>query len=245
MTDRENRRYQMFVRVRDFCREHAADFSPTSLFSQLLVTLSAIVATLDQHAGSQASSRGSARQGTSSREQARAALREDLEAISRTARVMADDIVGLDNKFRLPAVGNDQNLLSSARAFLADAIPLEKQFVAHELPADFLDDLRADIAALEAAIGEQASGQGQSIAAGASIEQAIDDGVVAVRKFEVIIRNKYAHDRAVLAEWTSVSHTERDPRHKKTPAASGSPGSPNSPGGPASPNSPGSPSSGS
>jgi hypothetical protein len=40
-----------------------------------------------------------------------------------------------------------------------------------------------------------------------------------VRKLDAIVRNKYANNPAVLAEWTSASHTERDPRHKSTPKA--------------------------
>lgn len=219
MTDRENRRYQMFARVRDFCREHMADFDPTSLAVQLFTALSAIITALASHAESQASSRGAAKQGTTSREQARQALRDDLEAINRTARAMADDVPGLDDKFRLPAHGNDQNLLHSARAFLADAEPFKVQFIAHELPADFLEDLRADITALEAAISEQESGVGQRLVAGVSIDETIDNGAAIVRKLDAIMQNKYFNNRAVLAEWTRASHTERDPRHKSTPKA--------------------------
>jgi len=160
MNDRENRKLQTFVRVQDFCNEHAADFATNNLVTGLFATLNATVGTLNQSAAAQASKGGAAKQGTTSRAQARQALREDLEAISRTAAVMAEDIPGLDDKFRLPPSGNDQLLLNVARAFAADAAPLAAQFIAHELPADFLEDLRVDIAALEAAISDQSSGVG-------------------------------------------------------------------------------------
>jgi len=67
--------------------------------------------------------------------QSRAALRDDLEAINRTARATADDVPGIDDKFRIPR----------------------------------------------------------------------------------IVRNKYANNPAVLAEWISASHTERAPRRAKAP----------------------------
>lgn len=225
MNDRENRKHQMFVRVRDFGAEHATDFAANSLGSQLFVTLAGIVTTLDGHAASQASKGGAARQGTTSRGQARQALLEDLQAISRTARVMADEVPGLDDKFRLPPSGNDALLLSTARAFAVDARPLAAQFIAHEIAADFLEDLADDIAAMEAAISEQSSGLGQRVAAGAAIDSVIDEGVAAVRKLDAIVKNKYANNPAVLAQWTSASHTERDPRSKRSPSAptSGSP----------------------
>jgi hypothetical protein len=46
----------------------------------------------------------------------------------------------------------------------------------------------------------------------------IDDGVAAVRKLDAIEKDKYANNSAVLAQWTSASHTERDPRHKRSPS---------------------------
>jgi hypothetical protein len=225
MNDRDNRKHQMFARVRDFGAEHTSDFAANSLGRQLFTTLTSIVTTLDGHAASQTSKGGASKQGTTSRGQARQALWEDLQPISRTARAMADEVVGLDDKFRLPPTGNDALLLSTARAFAGDATPLSAQFIAHELPADFLEDLADDIAAMEAAISDQSSGLGQRVAAGAAIESTIDEGVATVRKLDAIVKNKYANNSAVLAQWTSTSHTERDPRRRQSPSAptSGSP----------------------
>lgn len=183
--------------------------------------MTAIITELDGHAAAETSSGGSAQQGTITRAQARANLREDLEAINRTARTM-DNVPGLNEKFRLPRGNNDQQLISSARAFAADALPLKAQFLANELPADFLEDLNADIAAMEEAIGEQSSGLGGRVAASAAIDDAIERGTVVIRKLDTIVRNKYAGNPATIAEWTSASHTERAPRRKKaTAAASG------------------------
>lgn len=229
MNDSENRKYQMFARVRIFGTEHAADFAPNSMGTQLFATLSGVIDSLDQHASTKASKTGAAFQGTATRGEARQALREDLEAINRTARVMSGDIPGLNDKFRLPPTDNDQLLLSAARAFLADATPLKAQFIAHELPADFLEDLQADIEAFEAAVNAQSSGVGQRIAAGAAIEAAIDQGVATVRKLDAIVKNKYSNDPAVLAQWASASHTERAPRRKAAAGTTNEPGTPPTP----------------
>jgi hypothetical protein len=225
MNDSENRRREMFARVQDFFAAHVNDFAANSLGKELSTTLATIVTELNGHASAEASGVGSARQGTSTRAQARGALRDDLEAINRTARAMAGEVSGIDDKFRIPAPGNDQRLLTAARAFATDAAPLSAQFIAHELPADFLADLNADIAALEAAISDQSSGVGDHVAASAAIDSAIDRGVEVVRKLDAIVRNKYANNPSVLAEWTSASHTERGPRRSAptppppTPAA--------------------------
>lgn len=231
MEDTQNRRHEMFVRVKGFGVGHANDFAPNGLGTQLFADLGGIVAQLDNHASAEASGVGTAREGTSTRAAARQALRDDLEAISRTARAMAEDTTGIDDKFRLPRGSNDSALVSAARAFASDAAPLAAQFISHEMPADFLTDLNADIANMAATIGHQASGVGDHVAAGAAIDEAIDVGTVIVRKLDAIVRNRYANNPATLAEWTCVSHTERSPRHKApatppTPCPSSTPPAP-------------------
>lgn len=215
MNDNEIRRRQTFVRVRDFGQAHADDFTTGSLGQQQFSALVTVITELDGHAASEASAFGDERRGTQTRSQAREALRDDLDAINRTARAMADDVPGIDNKFRLPRGNNDSQLINAARAFLADATPLKTQFIAHEMPADFLEDLQADITALEAAISDQSTGVGNHVAASAAIDAAIAKGMDIVRKLDAIVRNKYANNPAVLAEWTSASHTERAPRRAK------------------------------
>jgi hypothetical protein len=189
MNDSENRRRQMFARVDDFGDAHSQDFAANSLGQQTFAALKTILGELDGHAASEASGFGSAREGTTTRAQARDALRDDLEAIARTAEAMAFDVTGLDDKFKLPPVGNDQRLLTAARSFAADAAPLSAQFVAHELPSDFLDDLNVDITALETAIGNQSSGVGSHVAASVAIDSTITRGVDTVRKLDAIVRN--------------------------------------------------------
>jgi hypothetical protein len=212
MQDTHNRRREMFVRVKDFGAVHATDFPPNGLGTRLFTDLEIVITQLATHAADEASGRGTAREGTTTRGTAREALREDLEAINRTARAMSEDVPGIDDKFRLPRGNNDQNLLNAARAFAADAAPLSAQFISHEMPADFLTDLADDIADLEAAISHQSGGVGSHVAAGAAIDDTIDRGVGIVRKLDAIVRNKYVNNSATLAEWTSASHTERAPR---------------------------------
>jgi hypothetical protein len=211
----------MFLRVQDFGVTHGNDFAAGSLGKQLFSKLSGIIAEIEGHSASEASGVGLARQGTATRGQAEDAVREDLEAINRTAPTMSAEVPGIEDKFRLPRNRGVQHLLSAARAFDIDATPLKDLFIARELPADFLEDLRADIDALEAAISRQASGVGSHVAAGAAIDDAIDRGAETVRNLDALVRNKYANNPAVLAEWTSASHTERNPRHKKSTKESG------------------------
>lgn len=225
MNDNERRKHQKFVRVQQFLANRASDFQPGSLVKDLTVQLTAVITELDTHAAAQASGGGSARQGTVTRAEARAALREGLEAINRTAREMNDQ-PGLNEKFRLPRGNNDQELISASRAFVEDAIPLKESFIAHELPAHFLEDIEVDRTAMEEAIGNQSGGIGNRVAASAAIDDAIERGTVITRKLGAIMKNKYGNDRATIAEWTSASHTERPPRRRRETASGAQPPAP-------------------
>lgn len=219
MNDIERRRLEMFVRVKNFGASVAGDFAPNSVGQLLFATVAGVVTEIGAQASLKVSGIGSARQGTITRAQARADLRDDLEAINRTARAMADVVAGLENKFRVPRNANDQQLLAAARSFAADVVPFSADFIAHELPADFVAGLNSDIAAMETAIDSQSNAVGDHIAARAALDDAIAKGVDAVHKLGAIIKNRYGEQPAKLAEWTSVSHTERA-RRRTSPVAS-------------------------
>jgi hypothetical protein len=226
MDDLENLRREMFIRAHGFGTARSADFGPNTLGGQLFAALGVVIAELNDHAATQASGFGGAQQGTFTRAVARQALRDDLRAINRTAEAIAQDIPGFDELFRIPPVGNDQNLLHAARAILANATPESARFISHELPADFLEDLSTSIANFETAINQQSTSVGAHVSAGAAIDAAIAEGLKTVKKLDAIVRNKYANDPATLAEWTSASHTERGPRRRQTTSSSPTPPAP-------------------
>src|SRR5881394_1086896 len=200
MTANEGRTFQKFVRVREFAKQRVVDFVANSLFAQLLAALTTVITEIETLSAAEQSARGHALQGTELRSHAREALEEALRAIRRTARVMEDEFPGISAKFRLPENNNDNELLNAARAFLAEATALKAQFIAHALAEDFLEDLQADIAAFAEAISGQSTSVGNHVAASAALDDAFRRGLEIVRKLDAIIRNKYANNRAVLAE---------------------------------------------
>src|SRR6266446_5248403 len=147
MDDNQNRRHQMFVRTREFIQQRIEDFSETGAVRQLFNDLKVTITLIEQLASAQVTGIGQARLGTETRGEARAELGDDLDAIFGVARTM-----GVESQFQRPTANNDDALLHAARSFATNALPLKAQFIAHEMPADFLDDLNADINGLEAAI---------------------------------------------------------------------------------------------
>ncbi|HJR05797.1 MAG TPA: hypothetical protein VJ842_00770 [Pyrinomonadaceae bacterium] len=216
MKDSERRSFEMLLRVRDFGSTHTDAFAEGSRGRELFAVVNQIVGQLETHGAAQSSNLSAGAQGTRGRAGARAELREDLEAISRTARAMSFDTPGIAERFRLPRGNrNDQQLLNTARAFATDAATFRAEFIRHELPADFLEDLNADIDDFEEAITAQNHSKEARVAATEAIDTAVDRGADAVRQLDAVVRNKFRDDPATLAAWTSASHVERAPRRRQ------------------------------
>ncbi len=109
----------------------------------------------------------------------------------------------------------DQALLTGARAFLADATPLAAEFIKHEMPADFLDELKNQIAEFEATLNQRTAAKGAQVSATAGITDAIGRGMIAANRLDAIVRNKFRGNVSVLAAWTRASHVERTSRPAK------------------------------
>ena len=119
-----------------------------------------------------------------------------------------EDHPELEGLFRLPRSGGDKALLAAARAFRVAAQPLEALFIRYELPADFLADLDADIAACESAEETHEAGLGQQVGGTAALADGIS-GMKLRGVLDTIVKNKYRGNAAVLAEWETARHVVR------------------------------------
>ena len=232
MNSKENRIHEALVRIRNFGTSHASEFAADSLGKQTFTTLAGVVSELDGHAARESAGIGRQHRGTADRSEAREELRDLVESISGTSEVLGPEFSAVADQFGLPPRKNDRALLNAARGFATELVPFVAQFEAHELPG-LMAKLNARIAALDAAIEMQDDGTADHVASRVAIDEVIDRGLELRRKLNMIVRNKYADDPEVLAEWTSVSHIERGPVRKKDEAPP-TPVSPSSPS-PASP----------
>jgi hypothetical protein len=213
MRDNERNRLITLTRVRDFGAQHPTLFPTNQLAGELMTTTGAVVEELNTHTSTHAASASSARQDSGGKAAARAALRDDLEAINRTARAMALQMTGLGDKFRMPR-GGDQELLVGARAFVIDATTLKSDFGRYGLPEDFLDDLNEDIAAFEQMTRARNQSLENQMASHAATDDAMDRGMKALKQLDAIMRNVLRNDVAMLAAWITASHVERVPRRR-------------------------------
>lgn len=220
MNDYLRRHYEMLLRVRDYGVQYTASFPIGTRGHELFADLSSIVTEIEQLAAAQQSNSRSAREGTTQRGEARTELREQMEAISDTARSMALDTTGLEDKFRMPrGRPADLELLSTARAFATDALQLTEQFINYGMPADFLDRLNAAIETLEQAIDSQQRSRRSQVSATSGLDETVERGVNKVRQLDAIVRNTFRNQPAQLSEWETARHTERPPQPPAPPAA--------------------------
>ncbi len=220
MNDRELRSYEMLMRVDNFGDENVAFFPPNSLGGELFARIKAAVAKLASNLAQQISGSTSAQQGTATKSLAREALRDNLDRLRRTARVMSKTVPGIESKFRIPRNSTDQELIGTAQAFAADALPLKNDFIRFAMPANFLDELSEHIADFQTALSHQQSGIGTRVMATASIDDEQEEALDAKRQLDAIVRNTFHDDAARSAAWTSASHVERAPRRPQPLTAS-------------------------
>ena len=225
MNDRENRRYEMFGRVATFGQDHTADFTATSKARTHLKNLADITAQLVTARAHQGGGSATAKSVLVD------ALRLDLQNIARTANAMEPDEPGMTARFPLPDSASPGPVTASGEAFLAQfkALPtddaattaakaaLVAKFIAHELPADFVQDLSDDLDAIANAQDDRESDDEEGLESTAAVGRLIRAGMKEVNYLDAIMRNKYTRYPDKLRAWDAISRIQRAPKREKKP----------------------------
>lgn len=149
------------------------------------------------------------------------ALNADLVDIARTARIMGVGDPALPDKFRLPTSRGEQAIAAAGRLFVANATPLKSEFISYGMPANFLDDLSADLSAFESLLFSRDSATQNRMTALAQLDDAIESSARTIAALDAIVRNVFRGDKIALDEWSRAKRVEkvRAHREKPTPAA--------------------------
>ena len=212
MNDRARLRYERAVRVQTFGEKNAADFAPGSVATTLFGENSALVRDVEKASATQL------RGADTGKEILLDALRLDLRAIARTARGIAVPERGFSDSYRMPETNSEAELLTTGDAFLAAlATPgAAQKFIEREMPADFIADLTADLAAVRNYKGEKEEKREDSVQATAAIARLVKRSTEIVAELRPIMSNKYSRSNPdKLRAWMSASHLERMPERQK------------------------------
>jgi len=227
MNDRDIRRENRLIAVQTFGREHAADYPANSKAAALMASLDTLLTDLTQAKVGQIRT-------PVSKETLLDALQLDQRNIARTARAIELAEPGFAAApYRLPDNPAYAAVLTHADALLAlledqpadtpaqlaAKTALRAKFVAYDLPADFVTDLRADIDALRAAFAGQRVDNQEGVENTSAIGTLLGQGQTLVTQLDAIMHNKYARQPDVLRAWMSANHVERAPTRAKSAAA--------------------------
>jgi len=212
----ERRRYEMLVRVRNFSDTHGHLFPASSVARQSFAAVAAAIAELDGQSVTR--SAASAAMLAEPKRIAREALLARLQAIGRTARVLAEDMPGLDQQFHVSAEAADHRLLTTGRRFVRSIEPFSSQCLAHGMPVTFVADLHALVDAFDRALHDCARGRGARRAADANTRAALSRGSAAVRRLDAIVINHLSDDAVTRTVWEGVRRIGYPARVRRTRA---------------------------
>lgn len=215
MTDDNTRCSETFLRVHQLGIDEADSYAGNTFIADLFNSLSTVITELETHTNAQVSGLTRVQQSTRSKEGARNELEGDLNAVRRTAQSISVTMPGLEKKFPSARHLKDQELLTAARMYATDALPLKAEFIKRGLPDSFLDDLNDDIEAFEEALTQRTQGRELHVNATATIDDLIERGMNILRQLDPIMRNLFEESPGKLAAWLSASHVERAPRRRR------------------------------
>lgn len=225
MDDRNIRRFERATRVQTFGRDNAADFTPGSRAAALFLELDPVVLALTE-------ARVGQLRGVVGKPVLIDALSLDFKDIARTSRaIKLDDPTFPDDDYRHPATSVEipatthadsllsllENQAADTPAQLAAKAALRAKFIAYELPADFVADLRADRDALDDCNSGKHSDNLEGVESTSAIDTLLGDAQAIITRLDAAIQNKYSRDPDKLAAWKSASRTERPAKKAATP----------------------------
>jgi hypothetical protein len=209
MNDNERAQLEAGIRMSEYAAQTPSQFPANSKAAQLRATLTTGVSELNAHATAQASHRSSAREATTNKDAARKVLLKDIKNISRAAAAMALDLPSIADKFRMPHGNNNQDLLITARAFAADAVPLKDDFIDNGLAADFLTRLEADITAFEQALATHNQRLEAQTASTAAFKAKLKQIIKVMKQLDTLLSIQLEGDVEKLTAWRTASRIRK------------------------------------
>jgi hypothetical protein len=219
MDDRNIRRLTRATRVQAFGRVNATDFTLESRTTALFGDLDPILAEFT-------AARVGQLRGPVGKRVLLDALATDFKDIARTARaIKLDDSTFPDTDYRHPLTAAETPISTHADALLkllednttgidtqaqinAKAV-LRARFIAYELPAGFVEDLRADRDALDTCNSGKHSDILEGVESTSTIDSLLGQAQGIITRLDAAIQNKYSRDPDKLTAWKSACHTER------------------------------------
>ena len=196
-----------------YMTDNAADFPKDSPGDKTAKRFAEAITLIETLAGQQMSQ--ILRQNIGIKENALERLIRFLQKMNRAANALAEEVEGIENRFRLPRRRSDEIWLAVGRAFHADSAPFEAEFQAIDLPVTFRADLLTLINDVETAATEADIAGEQKGGATGGLVAAFREAGKFSRRLNAIVLNKSTDNPQKLAAWAIASHLEASPMRQK------------------------------
>lgn len=214
MASRITRENERNIRTNDFLQTNIRDFAGNTF----AMTQNELLRIKMQATGiareMQISKHGAARQQYEIAEEATDALKQAMRDIADFAVTMADDIEGIEEKFRIPRSGGKRGRIARARAFATDAADYKELFIERGLASDFIEDLTQKADALEQALESASAKTAERVGSTESKLQAHKEANKIITRLNPIVQMLYRNNPIKLSEWNFASHLQRDEKPK-------------------------------
>lgn len=215
MNNLQQRKLNKYQAELAFMSDNSADFPKDSVGDKTTKALQAKIVSIQALSGEQVSN--VARQNISIKGDKLQELIELMQKMNRAANAMADEVDGIEDRFRMPRRRSEEVWLATARTFHTDSAGLEGQFEEYSLPSTFRDDISALISAVETASSAADVAEVQRAGATGGLAELFRDCGKLSRKLNAIVLNKFSGNAQKLASWAVASHLESSPKKKEEP----------------------------
>lgn len=216
MNDRQRRIFDAGQRTASFMDANKPDFNSIAIARTYLDKLNAAIGQMIELGAEKVTRAGAAKDATLSRGDRRMLLRDSMRDISDQWKSMFDEINNEPNRFRMPRGGSDELLLSTARSFHAQALPIVSEFFARGFAHEFLDILQQRIDSLAESIDESEDARRIRVGTNAAFVEPSRTITDMIDRLDPIVKRVYRTNAQKLAEWLVASHIERPARAEKT-----------------------------
>jgi len=207
MRDVDVRRCTMLERLCVFGERYRKAFLPGTVGHNLFAALRAHLDAITRAAVAQsAATRRSGRRAP--RTDPKRVLLDQLDAIKAAtlAARRRRDLPPVFARLRKP---RDGDLAAIARSIADEATPNQALLIAHHLPATFLVDLQAAIAAFERTFAARIDDRSRRMTARADIRRLLVDAGAIARQLDVIVPNALGRGRGDVALWKDARRVEK------------------------------------
>ena len=221
MNDRDILRHERLDRVNIFGTENHADLPAGSEAIDRFANVATLSAKLNRHKVGQ-------KRGPASLQTMLDALWSDFKDIARTARAIDLDEPGFIGPYRLPGEPTESTIKTHADSLLllledaatdtpaqlAAKAALRAKFIGKLIPADFVEDLRADRDAIDGKNLATTADNLEGLESTESISVLLLEGTQEVTRLDAMMQNLYRRNPAKLHAWLAASRVQRSPKRK-------------------------------